>query len=168
LTIDLTNTTPAAVGGFLTGFVMNNPDPGKIMGISSFSTNTSFTQLGLSAKGENGAPFGQFDLGAALGGNWQGGGSPSSGLAATQTGTFAFTFSGTGLDTLTGQSFVTALSTGPGIGQGAQFFVARFRGLPNDGSDKVPAMAVPEPATSALLLAGLLAVGGIFTRRGRG
>jgi len=33
-----------------------------------------------------------------------------------------------------------------GVGQGPQFFVARFRGLIDGGSDKVPAMVVPEPA----------------------
>jgi len=167
LTVDLLNTTPAGVGGLLTGFLMNNPDATKIAGISSFTTNTSFTQIGLSADGANGAPFGQFDFGAALGANWQGGGSPQAGLAPGSNGTFTFTFSGTELGALTDQSFVSALSTGPGIGRGAQFFVARFRGLVEGGSDKVPAVAVPEPGTSAMLLAGLVAMIGIGVRRMR-
>jgi len=60
------------------------------------------------------------------------------------------------------------LSTGPGVGQGPQFFVARFRGLIDGGSDKVPAMAaVPEPGTLAMLLAGLVAMIGVGARRMR-
>ena len=54
-----------------------------------------------------------------------------------------------------------------GLGQGPQFFVARFRGLIDGGSDKVPAMAVPEPGTWAFLLAGLVTMIGIGVRRTR-
>ena len=167
LTVDLLNTTPAGVGGFLTGFLMNNPDATKITGISAYTTTTSFTQIGLTADGANGAPFGQFDFGAALGANWEGGGNPSAGLAPGSMGSFTFAFSGTDLGTLTDQSFVSALSVGPGVGEGPQFFVARFRGLIDGGSDKVPAMAVPEPGTSAMLLAGLVAMIGVGARRMR-
>jgi len=167
LTVDLLNTTPAGVGGFLTGFLMNNPDETKITGISAYTTTTNFTQIGLSANGANGAPFGQFDFGAALGANWEGGGNPSAGLAPGSSGSFAFLFSGTSLNTLTEQSFESALSGGPGIGQGPQYFVARFRGLIDGGSDKVPAGAVPEPSTTAMLLAGLAVVIGIGVRRTR-
>jgi hypothetical protein len=69
------------------------------------------------------------------------------------------------LGTLTDQSFVSVLSVGPGVGEGPQFFVARFRGLIDDGSDKFPAMAVPEPGTSAMLLAGLVVMIGAGARR---
>jgi len=164
LTVDLLNTTPAGVGGFLTGFLMNNPDETKITGITAYTTTTNFTQIGLSANGANGAPFGDFDFGAALDANWEGGGAPSAGLAPGSVGSFTFVFSGANLGTLTDQSFVSALSVGPG---GGQFFVARFRGLIDGGSDKVPAMAVPEPGTSAMLLAGLVAMIGVGARRMR-
>ena len=164
LTVDLLNTTSPEVGGFLTGFLMNNPDATKITGISGYTTTTNFAQIPLSANGANGAPFGDFDFGAALDANWEGGGNPSAGLAPGSSGSFAFLFSGTSLNTLTDQSFVSALSEGPG---GGQFFVARFRGLIDGGSDKVPAMAVPEPGTSAMLLAGLVAMIGVGARRMR-
>jgi len=164
LTVDLLNTTPAGVGGFLTGFLMNNPDETKITGITAYTTTTNFTQIGLSANGANGAPFGDFDFGAALDANWEGGGAPSAGLAPGSVGSFTFVFSGANLGTLTDQSFVSALSVGTG---GGQFFVARFRGLIDGGSDKVPAMAVPEPGTSAMLLAGLVAMIGVGARRMR-
>ena len=167
LTVDLLNTTSPEVGGFLTGFLMNNPDATKITGISGYTTTTNFAQIPLSANGANGAPFGDFDFGAALDANWEGGGNPSAGLAPGSIGSFTFTFSGASLNTLTDQSFVNALSVGASTGQAPQFFVARFRGLIDGGSDKVPAMAVPEPGTSAMLLAGLVAMIGIGVRRTR-
>jgi hypothetical protein len=167
LTVNLLNTTSPEVGGFLTGFLMNNPDATKITGISGYTTTTNFAQIGLSADGASGAPFGDFDFGAALDANWEGGGAPSAGVAPGAIGSFTFTFSGTSLNTLTDQSFVSALSVGASTGQDPQFFVARFRGLIGGGSDKVPAMAVPEPGTSAMLLAGLVAMIGIGVRRTR-
>jgi len=54
-----------------------------------------------------------------------------------------------------------------GLGQGPQFFVARFRGLIDGGSDKVPAMGVPEPDKWGFLLAGIGAIVGIGVRRTR-
>jgi hypothetical protein len=67
----------------------------------------------------------------------------------------AIDLAGSNLNTLNDSSFVNALSDGSsGAGQGTQFFVARFRGLADGGSDKVPA-AIPEPTTYAMLLAGL-------------
>jgi hypothetical protein len=66
---------------------------------------------------------------------------------------------GKGLNTLTTASFFDTLSDPPGIGAGAQAFVARFRGFIPEGSDKVPGVdppalqGVPEP--SSLLLVGV-------------
>ena len=54
--VDLLNTTPAGVGGFLTGFLMNNPDTSKVTGISAYTTTTSFAQIGLSADGAQASP----------------------------------------------------------------------------------------------------------------
>jgi hypothetical protein len=98
-------------------------------------------------------PYGQFDLGAALGGNWEGGGAPQGGIGVGASQTFVFNLTGANMASLTSGSFLTALSSGASPGQGAQFFVARFRGLTDGGSDKVP--AVPEPETYAIMLAGL-------------
>jgi len=159
LSIDLTNQTPAAIGGFLTAFVLNNPE-GKISSATlSTSPTADWSLLGLDNNNVNGAPFGQFDFGATSGnptGGFEGGGNPNTGLAPGSTGTFVFDLAGSNLNTLNDGSFVNARSDATsGAGQGTQFFVARFRGLDSSpDSDKVPA-AIPEPSTYAMLLAGL-------------
>ncbi len=139
LTIALTNTTSPAIGGFLTGFVLNNPG-GAITGITFSSTNANFQLLGGPSfnNSVSGSPFGDFDFGAALGGDFLGGGSPNGGIPAGGSATFVFSLVGSGFDLFNEMSFVNALSSDPG-GPGAQFFVARFRGIPvGAGSDKVP------------------------------
>jgi hypothetical protein len=157
LTLNLTNTTPVSVGGFLTGFALNNPD-GNISSIDLTSAPTAaWTLLGLSDSSVTGVPYGQFDFGSTSGtGGLEGGGDPSTGLGVGVGGTFVFGLVGTNLNTLTDLSFVNEFSSGTGTGEGVQFFVARFRGLTGGGSDKVPGIAVvPEPSTYAMLLAGL-------------
>jgi hypothetical protein len=138
--------------------VLNNPE-GKISSATlSTSPTANWSLLGLDNNNVNGAPFGQFDFGATSGNpnvGFEGGGNPNTGLAPGSTGTFVFDLAGSNLNTLNDSSFVNALSDGSsGAGQGTQFFVARFRGLADGGSDKVPA-AIPEPSTYAMLLAGL-------------
>jgi hypothetical protein len=169
LTVSLTNTTPTANGGFLTAFVLNNPS-NEITGISLTSAPANFGLIGTApfTNGTiNGSPYGQFAFGASTGGSFQGGGSPSGGLAVGSTGTFVFALTGTGLNSLTEASFDNTSSIGSGDGQGHQFFVARFRGLEHDGSDKVPGMAsaVPEPSSFALM--GIAGAVGLVVRRVR-
>lgn len=145
LTIQLTNTSPPANGGFITGFVFNNPG-NAISGVTSFSsTNSNFGLISgpITVNGVNGAPFGQFDVGASTGGSFEGQGSPNGGIAVGSSATFTFDLTGSGLDTLNVMSFVDTLSTGTGAGQGYQFMVVRFRGFNNGGSDKVPANWTP-------------------------
>jgi hypothetical protein len=162
LTVELTNTTPSG-GGFITGFVLNNPDDTKITGLELTSVSHPFTQLGLSSNGVNGEPFGLFDFGAALGGNFQGGGSPSAGIPVTGTGSFSFSLTGTMLDTLSQASFESAPSVPPG-GECCEFFVARFRGITTgEGSDKVP--AIPIPAAAWLLGSGLVGLAIVARRK---
>ena len=153
LSINLNNTSdPSGVDGFLTAFVFNNP--GDLITASSLVTApASWTQLGLGDNSVSGNPFGQFDLGASSTGDFEGGGNPNNGLGAGTGALFVFDLDGVDLDTLTDQSFLSEFSTGAAPGEGAQFFVARFRGLVGDASDKVP--AIPEPSTYAMLLAGL-------------
>jgi len=157
LVITLTNTSDPANGGYITGFLFNNPGD---LTVTNFDpgTYTDFELVGP----ESGSPFGDFDFGAALGGNFLGGGSPLTGIAVGDTGTFTFTFSGTGLDDLTWEDFFATVSTG---GSDSAAFLVRFRGFENDESDKVPGTVVPEPATMLMMGTGLTALAGIARRK---
>lgn len=162
LTFQLLNASPADNGGYITGFAFNAPD-GYITGITLMGTNTSFRLLGGPGykDGINGAPYGSFDAGAALGGDFLGGGQPSPGIAVGQSATFTFALAGQGLDGLTEASFVNEEDP----------MVVRFRGFVNGGSDKVPGgpsgvETAPEPATAVLAVAGgVLGLGWRFRRR---
>jgi hypothetical protein len=164
LVVSLTNTSSAANGGYLTAFVLNNPDD-LITGIGLTSTSASFDTLLFDDDGVNGTPFGHFDFGATT----EASGPPRHGIAVGDTVVFTFTLTGTMLDTLSMGQFDDALSVAPGIGQGTQSFVARFRGFRDDGSDKVPGTvvltAVPEPGTFTLALSGFCLLGLSMSRR---
>jgi hypothetical protein len=167
LVVTLENTSPAANGGFLTAFVLNNPDD-SITSISSFSfsstdATSAFSLIGLTDNGVAGSPFGSFDFGATTGGGFEGGGDPSTGLDVGETGIFTFTLEGANVDLLTQASFEDELSFNPG-GGGAQFFVARFRGFEDDGSDKVPGV-IPIPAAAWLFGSGVIGLLGIGRRK---
>lgn len=151
LSIELTNDSPAAVGGFLTGLVFKaagNDDPlGALLASADPAT---FLDTGATSA----SPFGPFDGGAALWGDWQGIGNPSDGLAIGETGRFVFDISAGDAGSLTSASFIGSADD-PGM-------VMRFRGLTGGLSDKVPVF-IPAPASLALLgLGGLVA-----TRRRR-
>ncbi len=158
--VKLTNTTPVG-GGYQTGFLMNNPN--LLTSITGFSApNATWQQLGLTNNGLSGSPFGDFDFGAALGGNFLGGGSPNDGIPVSSTGTFSFALAGSALNSLTTLSFMQALSTDPPSAYGPEFFLTRFRGIDfGAGSDKVPAVVVPLPGTQLLFGSGILALMGL-------
>jgi hypothetical protein len=128
---------------------------------------TGFSRLGAPTfqNSVDGQPYGHFDLGAALGGSFLGGGSPVKGIAVNHSADFLFTLSGKDLNLLTVQDFFSALSVGPGDGEGHKAFVTRFRGFVNRGSDKVPGVlddpkviitnVAPEPASLTLAVVGV-------------
>lgn len=141
LTISLTNTTSAAIGGFLTGLAFDLPDG------TSIATSTS-SHAGMTlVDGPNVAPFGSRDWAAAVGGDWLGGGNPAGGVAAGTDATWTF-------DLTNAPSGLTFADLN---------MVARFRGLADGGSDKVP--AIPEPETWAMMMAGLAMLGLVRRRR---
>lgn len=169
LTVELTNTSPAGNGGFLTAFAFNLPTK-SIDSVTFSAPGTNFGLIGdfATLDSVNGGPFGQFDLGASTGASFEGGGAPSQGLGVGVSGTFFFTFTGSDLNLLTTADFLNELSVGPGDGEGNKSFVARFRGFVDGSSDKVPGTPgtppgdviitdvpqAPEPATLTLALIG--------------
>jgi hypothetical protein len=153
LTVSLTNTSDPANGGFLTGFVFNFGSTDSQASASMLSASHPFQYV----SDHGAAPFGNFDAGAAIGGDWNGGGSPNAGIAVGETGTFQFAVDANDVGYLTAASFLGSTES-PG-------FVVRFRGFEDGGSDKVPGTpiyTVPAPAAMGLLL-----VAGLVNRRRR-
>jgi MYXO-CTERM domain-containing protein len=147
--VTLNNDTPPNVGGNLTGFVFNiDSMDGSAAATLSATTNANFLDTG----NESAPPFGNFLAGAALGADWSGGGSPNGGIAVGGSAMFTFDVIASDAGSLSASSFLN--------GPNDFNFVARFRGLNNGGSDKVP---VPAPSAAALLGLGALAA----TRRRR-
>ena len=167
ISITIENVSPAPNGGYVTAFAFNNPG-NQIGGVTLSSAPANFGLL-FGDNAVDASPNGNFDIGASTGGGYQGGGMPQDGLGVGDLGVFVFDLTGAGLDLLTEDSFISELSVPPGIGDGAEALVVRFRGFEDGGSDKVPGVFVPipeieVPAPAAMLLFGLgvLALG---TRR---
>lgn len=167
LTLILNNLPATGSGGRITGVALNLPNDGGISNLVATGPNGYFSQLGLTNNGISAVPLGRFDFGSALGGNWQGGGSPSHGIGVGSSGTFVFNFSGTNLDALTALSFINATAPGNTNGQ-AEFIAVRFRGFANGESDKVTGVdppPVPVPASVWLMFSELGGLGAISRRR---
>jgi hypothetical protein len=159
LTLSLT-LDPNGVDGFLTGIVLNEP-AGAITGQTSQPTGSFEFITGPEAA----SPYGNFDVGSALGGDFLGGSSPNGGVALADGATAEWTFS-LASNGYSAADFWEETCTD----LGCFGFVARFRGLGPQGedSDKVPAVpipVIPEPQTYALMLAGLGLVGWFARRR---
>lgn len=104
----------------------------------------------------NTQPFGSRSHGASTTSQWEGGGSPNTGLAAGATGTWVFT--GSGDASVSAADFLSP--------NGGQNLLIRFRGFDNDASDKLPAIEVPtDPAVPGI--GGLAVLGGLGAIRRR-
>ena len=149
----LTNTTLLANGGFITGLAVN-PDPAATGLVFNSCTNAAFLNCGSPVSA---APFGNFVAGAALGGNWLGGGSPNAGIAIGASATFNFTISGSAalLGTMTAADVFND--------ENDRALIVRFRGGEGGWSDKVLGCAAPAPGAVALL--GVVGMFGARRRR---
>jgi len=186
ITVSLTNAPTTAPGGRLVAFAFNLPGTtANITGVTYNAVGPNGTAMTLLGGTPNNSvsvqPYGAADIGAGLGGQWLGGGSPNAGLAIGETGTWTFQLQGDNafLSGLNTNSIFNMLTTGGGEGQAN--FLVRFRGFANGGSDKVPGgfgdppvdpdgdptpEVVPEPASIIVFtLAGGLGLLGLRKRR---
>lgn len=139
LTITLTNNS--ATAGFLTGLLIDIPHPELLNGAHSTS-DADFQFMSVPINGNQGQPFnptdgtGHYDLGYALGGNWEGGGNPKNGILANGSVTFTFNYgANNGLSILDFYNQFNDLNTDDNVSN----FIVRFKGFADDGSDKVGA-----------------------------
>ena len=152
VTIVLTNTSPAANGGFITADAFNLTAGTVVLSTTSSNTNFTFSQGVISA-----SPFMDRNALFSTGGAFEGGGTPSLGIGVGQSATFTLT-----LASLMGNT-ETSIFTSEAI---------RFRGFNNGFSDKTmvsittpPPAAIPEPTTMLLLGSGLAGVAARMRRR---
>ncbi len=165
LKIDLKNTSDPDNGGYLTAFVFNLPGNADVT-IDDVKMSSSYNHFKLMG-GDNfngsiiAMPYGRYEIGAsATNGVFEGGGKPD-GIKPGESASFTFTFCGENLNRLTLDDFLTEVPSKPGNKTGSEFFVARFKGFDNDGSDKVPGSPVPVPAAAWLLGSGLIGLAGL-------
>lgn len=152
LTVILTNTSDTALNARLTAFVFNAGSAVSPASLLLSAVGASMSNI----SGGSAQPFGSsFVGGAGTGGQFEGGGPASNGIAPGNTGTFTFRITSTSAPSLTAADFLS--------GPYAQDFVVRFRGLSDGSSSKIPATLVPAPGVGALALMG----GVLATRRKR-
>lgn len=150
LTINITNDTPGAVGGYMTALVFNIASADESATAEMQSTTLSAFR---DAQFVNASPFGSsFRGGAAIGGNWNHSGATTTGLTPGNSASFTFLINASDAASLNDMSFTD--------GEYERNFIVRFRKMANENSDKVPAMtAVPTPGALALMgLGGLAAI----------
>lgn len=159
LTIVLNNTTSGYTQAKITGFVFNIDGSANATFIDLDDAGTSgFNESafdGLSSP--SASPFGDFEEGAALGGDFLGGGSPNAGIDIGESGIFRFNIAGVDSNT-------DFWSLNGGLADWE--FVVRFRGIePGDLSDKVPGTPVIPLPPAAFVGAAML--GGMGLNRAR-
>ena len=156
LTVDLTNQVSPDFGGFLTAFVFSVASvDSNISAVLTSTTNAFFSDAQDQMAGSFGGPY---LGGAGLNGGFLGGGDPRNGIGRGESGTFTFDITASDAESLSAVDFI--------VGGPLEFnFLARFRGVGDNGrsSDMVPGEVVPAPGVLALL--GIAALGQRRRRR---
>jgi hypothetical protein len=148
LTITLTNTSPAANGGFITADAFDLP-----AGVTGTLFSTTDADFALTSGNINVAPNGTRNTLISTSGDYEGGGQPSVGIGTGQSATFVVQLSGT----ITQAQFATIFNSE----------AIRMRGFADGSSDKdlITTNPVPEPMTMILFGTGLAGVAAKARRR---
>jgi hypothetical protein len=139
LELDVFNTSPDAVGGFITGLAFD---------LEGAALSLPNNQWQLVTDPVNNAPFPSRSFAVAIGASWEGGGSPNDGIGVGEFGVFKF-----GVNASLKEADVENLFANGNL-------LVRFRGLKDGSSNKVPSQSdcqVPEPSSVILL-----SLGGIY------
>lgn len=148
LLINLTNMSDPGNGGFITALIFNIGAPQRSgADTATLVQSTHPAIVDIEGPGIGGSPFGHFDAGAGIFGQFEGGGNPSVGIGVGLSGSLEFLVDSQHASVLTASSFID--------GPNDFNFIVRFRGFLDGGSDKVP---VPVPGSVVLMGLGAIAI----------